>query len=136
MSAETARDLRGMLQQVVEKGTAKRAQLNGYTSAGKTGTAWKYDPEIKKYNPAKYVSSFVGMAPAENPSLVIAVVMDEPRGGARDGGQVSAPVFREIAEQVLPELNVLPERKCLRRKLTNRKMKMTEESDRRSKGNR
>ncbi len=108
-SAETARNLRGMLSQVVEKGTAKRAQLNGYSSAGKTGTAWKYDPAIRRYNPAKYVSSFVGFAPVENPSVVIAVVMDEPRGGARDGGQVSAPVFKEIAEQILPEMNVIPD---------------------------
>ena len=106
---EVAKELRGMLQEVVLKGTAKRAQLNGYSSAGKTGTAWKYDPAIKKYNPAKYVSSFVGFAPAENPSVVIAVVMDEPRGGARDGGQVSAPVFKEIAEHILPELNVVPD---------------------------
>ncbi len=109
LSAENARDLRRMLQKVVLKGTAKRAQLNGYTSAGKTGTAWKYDPKIKKYNAAKYVSSFIGFAPADNPSVVIAVVMDEPSGGPRDGGQVSAPVFREIAEAVLPELNVVPD---------------------------
>jgi hypothetical protein len=54
------------------------------------------------------MSSFIGMAPANNPSVVIAVVMDEPVGGARDGGQVSAPVFREIAEAILPELNVAP----------------------------
>lgn len=106
---EVAKDLRSMLQEVVQKGTAKRAQLNGYSSAGKTGTAWKYDPALKIYNPAKYVSSFVGFAPAENPSVVIAVVMDEPRGGARDGGQVSAPVFKEIAEGILPELNVVPD---------------------------
>jgi cell division protein FtsI/penicillin-binding protein 2 len=109
LSADTSRDLRGMLSRVVEKGTAKRAQLNGYTSAGKTGTAWKYDPAIRRYNPAKYVSSFVGFAPVDNPSVVIAVVMDEPRGGARDGGQVSAPVFREIAEQILPEMSVVPD---------------------------
>ena len=106
---EVAKEMRRMLREVVVNGTAKRAQLNGYTSAGKTGTAWKYDPKLKKYNPAKYVSSFVGFAPADNPSVVIAVVLDEPRGGARDGGQVSAPVFREIAEQVLPELNVIPD---------------------------
>lgn len=109
ISAENARDLRRMLQKVVQSGTAKRAQLNGYTSAGKTGTAWKYDAKLKKYNSAKYVSSFIGFAPAENPSVVIAVVMDEPQGGARDGGQVSAPVFKEIAEQILPELNVAPD---------------------------
>ena len=109
ISPENARDLRRMLQQVVLKGTAKRAQLNGYTSAGKTGTAWKYDAKLKRYNEAKYVSSFIGFAPADNPSVVIAVVMDEPQGGARDGGQVSAPVFKEIAEQILPELNVAPD---------------------------
>ncbi|HLM03296.1 MAG TPA: penicillin-binding transpeptidase domain-containing protein, partial [Pyrinomonadaceae bacterium] len=58
---------------------------------------------------SKYVSSFVGFAPADNPSVVVAVVLDEPQGGARDGGQVSAPIFREIAESVLPELNVVPD---------------------------
>ncbi len=109
INAEAARGLRQMLQQVVLKGTAKRAQIDGYTSAGKTGTAWKYDAKIRAYNPAKYVSSFVGFAPVDNPSVVIAVVMDEPQGGARDGGQVSAPIFRQIAEQILPELNVAPD---------------------------
>lgn len=109
VSAETARGLRKMLRQVVLNGTGKRAQLNGYTSAGKTGTAWKYNPKLKKVDASKYVSSFIGMAPAENPEIVIAVVLDEPQGGARDGGQVSAPIFRQIAEQILPELNVVPD---------------------------
>lgn len=109
ISPDAAKNLRRMLRQVVLKGTAKRAQLNGYTSAGKTGTAWKYNANLKKYDATKYVSSFIGFAPADAPSIVIAVVMDEPRGGARDGGQVSAPVFREIAEAVLPELNVAPD---------------------------
>lgn len=109
VSAETAKNLRRMLREVVLKGTAKRAQLNGYTSAGKTGTAWKYNAKIKKYDESKYISSFVGFAPAENPSVVIAVVLDEPQGGARDGGQVSAPAFKEIAEAILPELNVVPD---------------------------
>ncbi len=109
VSAETARGLRRMLREVVTNGTGKRAQLNGYTSAGKTGTAWKYNAKLKRVDSGKYVSSFIGMAPADNPSVVIAVVMDEPSGGARDGGQVSAPVFREIAEQILPEMNVIPD---------------------------
>jgi cell division protein FtsI (penicillin-binding protein 3) len=109
VKAETARALRRMLREVVLSGTGKRAQLNGYTSAGKTGTAWKYDAKLKKVSGSKYVSSFVGFAPADNPSVVIAVVLDEPQGGARDGGQVSAPIFREIAEGVLPELNVVPD---------------------------
>lgn len=109
VSAETARVLRQMLREVVLKGTGKRAQLAGYTSAGKTGTAWKFNPKTKRVDGSRYVSSFIGFAPAENPAVVIAVVMDEPSTGARDGGQVSAPVFREIAEQILPELNVAPD---------------------------
>ena len=115
---ETARDLRRMLEQVVLKGTAKRAQMIGYTSAGKTGTAWKYNAKLKRVDAGKYVSSFVGFAPAENPSVVIAVVMDEPQGGARDGGQVSAPVFRQIAEGILPELNVVPDKNFRQETLT------------------
>ncbi|MDQ3797926.1 MAG: penicillin-binding protein 2 [Acidobacteriota bacterium] len=109
VNAETARSLRRMLREVVVSGTGKRARLSGYTSAGKTGTAWKYDAKLKKVSGSKYVSSFVGFAPADNPSVVIAVILDEPQGGARDGGQVSAPIFREIAESVLPELNVVPD---------------------------
>lgn len=109
VSAETARDLKTMLREVVLSGTGKRAQLNGYTSAGKTGTAWKFDEKLKKVNAAKYVSSFIGFAPAEDPAVTIAVVMDEPKVGGRDGGQVAGPVFREIAQQILPELNVKPE---------------------------
>jgi cell division protein FtsI (penicillin-binding protein 3) len=109
VNPETARALRQMLREVVVKGTGKRAQLNGYTSAGKTGTAWKYDPVLKRVSGEKYVSSFIGYAPADNPSVVIAVVLDEPQGGARDGGQVSAPIFREIAEGILPEMNVAPD---------------------------
>jgi cell division protein FtsI/penicillin-binding protein 2 len=109
VSVETARSLRKMMRQVVLTGTGKRAQLNGYTSAGKTGTAWKYDATLKAINSNKYVSSFIGFAPAENPEVVIAVILDEPKVGARDGGQVSAPVFRDIAEQILPELNVVPD---------------------------
>ena len=106
VSEETARELRQMLKQVVLTGTGKRAQLDGYNAAGKTGTAWKFNPETKRVDSSKYISSFIGMAPADDPRVVIAVVMDEPKGGARDGGMVSAPVFKNIAEQILPELGV------------------------------
>ena len=82
-----------MLRQVVLTGTGRRAQLNGYTAAGKTGTAWKFDSKSKSVDSSKYISSFIGMAPAENPEIVVAVVMDEPKVGARDGGMVSAPGF-------------------------------------------
>ena len=119
MSAEAAQNLRRMLEKVVLNGTAKRARLSGYTSAGKTGTAWKYNAKLKKYDENKYVSSFIGFASADNPSVVIAVVMDEPQGAMRDGGQVSAPVFKEIAEQILPELNVLPDENLRRDSINN-----------------
>jgi membrane peptidoglycan carboxypeptidase len=106
VSPETARDLRSMLREVVLSGTGRRAQLNGYTSAGKTGTAWKFNPKLKKVDAGKYMSSFIGFAPATQPAVTIAVVMDEPKVGGRDGGTVSAPVFKEIAEAILPELGI------------------------------
>ncbi|MBA3439541.1 MAG: transpeptidase family protein [Pyrinomonadaceae bacterium] len=106
-SVRTARALRGMLESVTVEGTAKRAQLSGYRAAGKTGTAQKIDPRTKAYSKTKYVASFVGFAPVENPSVVIIVVINEPTG-AYYGGEVAAPVFREIAESVLPYLNVAP----------------------------
>lgn len=106
VSAETARDLRTMLRQVVMTGTGRRAALNGYTAAGKTGTAWKFNAVSKSVDSSKYISSFIGMAPAEDPEIVVAVVMDEPKAGARDGGMVSAPVFREIAQGILQQMNV------------------------------
>lgn len=106
---ETAKELREMLKQVVIDGTARAAQINGYTSAGKTGTAWKYDEKTKTIDRNKYIASFIGFAPADNPEIVIAVVVDEPKGSSRYGGQVAAPVFREIAGQVLPELNIVPD---------------------------
>jgi cell division protein FtsI (penicillin-binding protein 3) len=109
VSAEAARTLRNMMREVVVSGTGRRAQLEGYTVAGKTGTAWKYDPK-KGYSENKRVASFIGMAPADNPTVVIAVMVDDPSSnlGARDGGTVAAPIFKAIAEQVLPQLNVLP----------------------------
>jgi cell division protein FtsI (penicillin-binding protein 3) len=102
VSRETARDLRSMLREVVLAGTGKKAQLDGYSSAGKTGTAWKFDPAIKGINRSKYISSFIGFAPADNPAITIAVVMDEPKFGGRDGGGSAAPAFQEIAQTVLP----------------------------------
>lgn len=129
VSQDSARNLRKMMREVVLKGTGKRAQLNGYSSAGKTGTAWKYNAKLKKIDSGKYVSSFIGMAPAENPSVVIAIVMDEPQVGGRDGGQVSAPVFREIAEQILPEMNVLPEAVAREENLTAEQQIPVEEID-------
>ena len=108
VSRETAHAVRMMLESVTVKGTARAAQLDGYTAAGKTGTAQKIDPVTRGYSKTKHVASFVGFAPVENPSVVIAVVIDEPVG-AYHGGDVAAPIFREIAEVVLPYLNVMPD---------------------------
>jgi len=108
VSKETATALRGMLEGVTLNGTAKKAQLDGYTAAGKTGTAQKIDARTKTYSKTKFVASFVGFAPVNNPAVVIIVVIDEP-GGSYHGGDVAAPVFRQIAEQILPELGVIPD---------------------------
>jgi cell division protein FtsI/penicillin-binding protein 2 len=108
LSAETAIALRGMLEGVTLNGTAKKAQLDGYSAAGKTGTAQKIDPKTRSYSSTKFVGSFVGFAPVSNPQVVIIVVIDEP-AGAYHGGDVAAPIFREVAEQVLPMLGVMPD---------------------------
>jgi len=108
ISAKTARALRGMLEDVTLNGTAKKAQLDGYTAAGKTGTAQKVDTQTKRYSNSKYIASFVGFAPVNDPAVVIIVVIDEP-AGAYHGGDVAAPVFRQIAEQILPEMGVMPD---------------------------
>ncbi|HEY6120403.1 MAG TPA: penicillin-binding protein [Pyrinomonadaceae bacterium] len=108
ISEQTAITLRGMLEGVTLNGTAKKAQLDGYTAAGKTGTAQKIDPKTRTYSKTKYVASFVGFAPVGNPAAVIIVVIDEP-AGSYHGGDVAAPVFRAIAEEVLPELGTMPD---------------------------
>src|SRR5688500_5100387 len=109
VSAQTAQNMRKLMSAVVTDGTGKRAELMGYTSAGKTGTAWKFDEKTKRVSGAKYVSSFIGFAPVDDPAVTIAIVMDEPKVGGRNGGQVSAPVFKEVAQSVLPELKIVPD---------------------------
>lgn len=101
---------------VVEEGTAKLGRLDGYGIAGKTGTARKYDRALDAYN-RKYTASFVGFTPVEKPRLAMIVVLDEPKE-AYYGGQVCAPVFSEIARQVLRYLRVPPERSLPARVLT------------------
>src|SRR3989440_12778424 len=97
-----------MFEGVTLHGTARKAQLDGYTAAGKTGTAQKVDPKTHTYSATKFIGSFVGFAPVSNPAVVIIVVIDEPKG-AYHGGGVAAPGFRGIAEQVLAELYVTPD---------------------------
>ena len=87
------------------RGTGKLAQLDGYTTAGKTGTAQKIDPATGRYSATQLIASFVGFAPINNPAVTILVQLDSPVG-AHEGGAVAAPVFRHIAEQVLAYRNV------------------------------
>ena len=100
ISSYTSAIMRRLTEEVVLEGTARRAILDGYTSAGKTGTAQKIDPRTHAYSKTDYVASFVGFAPVNNPVLAVAVILDSPRG-LHQGGQVSAPVFKRVAEQVL-----------------------------------
>lgn len=101
LSKPTARALRRMLAAVVgPEGTASRAAIEGISVAGKTGTAQKIDPVTRGYSHEMYVSSFVGMVPADAPELVILVLVDEPQG-AIYGGLVAAPAFRRIAQAAL-----------------------------------
>ena len=105
ISTMTAAHMKKMMESVVLDGTARRAILDGYTVAGKTGTAQKVDPATGAYSKTKYVASFVGFAPVNNPAITIAVILDSAQG-LHQGGQVSAPVFRRIAQQVLEYMHV------------------------------
>ena len=107
VSSFTAAEMRAMMQKVVidAHGTGRRAILEGYSSAGKTGTGQKVDPATGAYSKTKYVGSFAGLAPVNNPQIVIAVILDSAVG-PHQGGQVAAPVFRRIAQQVLEYLHV------------------------------
>jgi membrane peptidoglycan carboxypeptidase len=105
ISEKTAATIRQMMQGVVLEGTGTKARLDGYSAAGKTGTAQKIDPSTGRYSFSQYIASFVGFAPINAPAVTILVALDSPVG-PHEGGQVSAPVFKRIAEQVLPYLNV------------------------------
>jgi cell division protein FtsI (penicillin-binding protein 3) len=102
---ETAATLRQLMEGVVLNGTGKLAHLNGWTSAGKTGSAQKIDPATGRYSPTHFIASFTGFAPISNPAVTILVSLDSPVG-LHEGGMVAAPVFKRIAEQVLPYLDV------------------------------
>jgi cell division protein FtsI (penicillin-binding protein 3) len=105
MSQEAARTLLTIMQGVTEDGTAKAAAIPGYPVAGKTGTAQKVSGG--RYDPSKFLASFVGIVPADKPRLVIAVMIDEPQG-THYGGLVAAPAFKAIAEAALRYLGVAP----------------------------
>ena len=104
---EVARQMRAMMTQTVQAGgTARRVSVQGYTIAGKTGTANKI--ENGEYVD-KYVASFVGMAPAGQPRIIVAVMVDEPTQGSHYGGTVAAPVFNEVTASALQLIGVHPD---------------------------
>ncbi len=107
ISEKTAQQMREMMEKVVGPGgTAPLAQVRGYRVAGKTGTAHKLE---NGHYVNKYVASFVGLAPASDPRIIIAVMVDEPSAGKHYGGQVAAPVFANVAASALRSLNVPPD---------------------------
>jgi len=106
LSEMTAAQMRKMMEGVVLFGTGKPAILNGYSSGGKTGTAQKIDPATHTYSKTMHIASFAGIAPVNNPVISVAVVIDNPRGGSYYGTAVSAPVFADVAQQVLEYLGV------------------------------
>jgi cell division protein FtsI (penicillin-binding protein 3) len=108
LSPQVARMVRGMMETVTQEGgTAMAAQIPDYRVAGKTGTAHKLVDG--RYAPDRYISSFVGMAPASDPRLIIAVMIDEPKAGAHYGGAVAGPVFAQVMAASLRQLGVMPD---------------------------
>ncbi len=103
---QTAATLRRLMEGVVLKGgTGTLARLDGWTAAGKTGSAQKIDPDTGRYSATQLIASFTGFAPINNPAITILVSLDSPVG-QHEGGQVAAPVFKRVAEQVLAYLDV------------------------------
>lgn len=112
-SAKTAASLRDFLEGVVLEGTGKRAALPDVRIGGKTGTTRRYDPEKKRYIDGSYLTSFVGMAPIDNPKLVCLVMLDDPKAETSAmvrGGRVAAPIFAEIVRETLDHLAIRNER--------------------------
>jgi cell division protein FtsI (penicillin-binding protein 3) len=107
ISPETARTLTDMMVNVVKNGTGHNAAIPGYDVAGKTGTAQKMDPATKRYSRAPGVLSFAGFVPADDPRLVMIVLLDEPKN-EKWGSEAAAPIFAAIGREALRYLNVPP----------------------------
>lgn len=108
LSEETAAIMRDILSGVVSKGTGRLAEVEGYKVAGKTGTSQKVEPD-GTYSHSKFVASFIGFAPVDDPKIAVVVMLDEPRPFYY-GGVVAAPVFKRVAQNVLRYLEIKPER--------------------------
>lgn len=117
ISSQTAQTMKQILKGVVDKGTGRSASIEGYEVAGKTGTAQKVEP-TGGYSHQRFVASFIGFAPVENPRFVIVVIFDEPRP-VYYGGVVSAPVFKKIAENMLKYMDVPKTKTLISKKLPN-----------------
>ena len=105
ISPLTAVRMKKMMENVVLNGTGKRALLDGYTSAGKTGTAQKIDPATGTYSRWKHIASFGGFAPVNNPAITVYAVLDSAKG-PHEGGEIAAPLFARVAQQVLTYMGV------------------------------
>lgn len=118
ISEMTSAQMRQMMEGVVLYGTGKPAQLDGYSAGGKTGTAQKIDPRTHTYSKTQYVASFAGFAPVNDPAVTIVVVMDSPSKGSHFGTAVSAPVFHDLAQQILEYLGVAHDQELTQKNLT------------------
>ncbi|ORT99237.1 Cell division protein FtsI (Peptidoglycan synthetase) [Anaerovibrio sp. JC8] len=108
LSSATDKTLMGLLEQVVATGGGQKAQVKGYRVAGKTGTAQKINKDTAGYMDGRYIASFCGFAPVEDPQLVVLVIIDDPSAGAFYGGQIAAPVAGEIFSQLLRYKHIEP----------------------------
>lgn len=109
VSAENTKILRQYLENVISEGSGKRTYIEGYHIAGKTGTAQKVNPQNGTYEHGKYVSSFVGMAPANDPKITIFISIDEPSAGEYYAGVIATPVAKQVFNDVFNYLNIKPE---------------------------
>ena len=121
LTAQTAATLRGMMEKTVREGTARLAHVPGYRVAGKTGTAEKVDRETGGYSESDYIANFVGFAPVNDPSIVVVITIDSPKG-EHHGGQIAAPIFPHLAAQALRFRDVRPDLPVERQKGGPKKM--------------
>ena len=111
ISEDTARQMRKALKTVVQSdGTARKANVDGFTEGGKTGTAWKWNVKTKMYDKNRSTVSFAGMLPAENPAFDCVVVVDDPQTTKvkHGGGSIAAPIWKLVAERVAAHMHLTP----------------------------
>jgi cell division protein FtsI (penicillin-binding protein 3) len=106
ISPMAAAQMKNMMEGVVLRGTGPKAILDGYSSAGKTGTAQKVDPANGRYSRRNYIASFTGFAPVNSPAVTVLVILDSPLVGSHEGGVAAAPVFSRVMQLVLAYFNV------------------------------